>query len=416
MTSKYFSLRKNLTPFLWRLTQVLFKQGTTAIMFFIATYFLTKEDMGVYAYVSSMLLLLALFTDFGISTSTSRYVALYNSEDKEKVKRIFFNVSLVILVATVVVLVIFILLKDILSVQYPDYLLLTLPMIFIYPMTSLMDGIYRGLKEFKKLALFTILNSVVGIGGAYLLVTNFGLNGTVVAPLLYFSSYLIILLIAYRGYQFVLDRKIVKDVTTYAMYFGIAALGHYLFSKMNVLILGSQNLLEEVAVYELLNKINTELLLPFIVLGQILAPNIVEDFSKKRFENIQKQFRKNLVLTLLAAIIFLPLSIVITSVAVNLFFPIYSGDILQSLLLPVALTFSTAVPVVVINTGMITSTGHGKLMAIQNIITGIVNVLLNLFIIKSHGYIAVVWVTFAVQLISNTILYLIYSSKLKKLT
>ena len=416
MTSKYFSLRKNLTPFLWRLTQVLFKQGTTAIMFFIATYFLTKEDMGVYAYVSSMLLLLALFTDFGISTSTSRYVALYNSEDKEKVKRIFFNVSLVILVATVVVLVIFILLKDILSVQYPDYLLLTLPMIFIYPMTSLMDGIYRGLKEFKKLALFTILNSIVGIGGAYLLVTNFGLNGTVVAPLLYFSSYLIILLIAYRGYQFVLDRKIVKDVTTYAMYFGIAALGHYLFSKMNVLILGSQNLLEEVAVYELLNKINTELLLPFIVLGQILAPNVVEDFSKKRFENIQKQFRKNLVLTLLAAIIFLPLSILITFVAVNLFFPIYSGDILQSLLLPVALTFSTAVPVVVINTGMITSTGHGKLMAIQNIITGIVNVLLNLFIIKSHGYIAVVWVTFAVQLISNTILYLIYSSKLKKLT
>ena len=416
MTSKYFSLRKNLTPFLWRLTQVLFKQGTTAIMFFIATYFLTKQDMGVYAYVSSMLLLLALFTDFGISTSTSRYVALYNSEDKEKVKRIFFNVSLVILVATVVVLVIFILLKDILSVQYPDYLLLTLPMIFIYPMTSLMDGIYRGLKEFKKLALFTILNSVVGIGGAYLLVTNFGLNGTVVAPLLYFSSYLIILLIAYRGYQFVLDRKIVKDVMTYAMYFGIAALGHYLFSKMNVLILGSQNLLEEVAVYELLNKINTELLLPFIVLGQILAPNIVEDFSKKRFENIQKQFRKNLVLTLLAAIIFLPLSILITSVAVNLFFPIYSGEILQSLLLPVALTFSTAVPVVVINTGMITSTGHGKLMAIQNIITGIVNVLLNLFIIKSHGYIAVVWVTFAVQLISNTILYLIYSSKLKKLT
>jgi len=416
MTSKYFSLRKNLTPFLWRLTQVLFKQGTTAIMFFIATYFLTKEDMGVYAYVSSMLLLLALFTDFGISTSTSRYVALYNSEDKEKVKRIFFNVSLVILVATVVVLVIFIFLKDILSVQYPDYLLLTLPMIFIYPMTSLMDGIYRGLKEFKKLALFTILNSVVGIGGAYLLVTNFGLNGTVVAPLLYFSSYLIILLIAYRGYQFVLDRKIVKDVTTYAMYFGIAALGHYLFSKMNVLILGSQNLLEEVAVYELLNKINTELLLPFIVLGQILAPNVVEDFSKKRFENIQKQFRKNLVLTLLAAIIFLPLSILITFVAVNLFFPIYSGDILQSLLLPVALTFSTAVPVVVINTGMITSTGHGKLMAIQNIITGIVNVLLNLFIIKSHGYIAVVWVTFAVQLISNTILYLIYSSKLKKLT
>ena len=416
MTSKYFSLRKNLTPFLWRLTQVLFKQGTTAIMFFIATYFLTKEDMGVYAYVSSMLLLLALFTDFGISTSTSRYVALYNSEDKEKVKRIFFNISLVILVATVVVSVIFILLKDIFSVQYSDYLLLTLPMIFIHPMTSLMDGIYRGLKEFKKLALFTILNSIVGIGGAYLLVTNFGLNGTVVAPLLYFSSYLIILLIAYRGYQFVLDRKIVKDVTTYAMYFGIAALGHYLFSKMNVLILGSQNLLEEVAVYELLNKINTELLLPFIVLGQILAPNVVEDFSKKRFENIQKQFRKNLVLTLLAAIIFLPLSILITFVAVNLFFPIYSGDILQSLLLPVALTFSTAVPVVVINTGMITSTGHGKLMAIQNIITGIVNVLLNLFIIKSHGYIAVVWVTFAVQLISNTILYLIYSSKLKKLT
>ena len=415
LLSKYPFLQRNLSSFLWRLTQILFKQGTTAVMFFIATYLLTKEDMGIYVYVSSVLLLLALLTDFGISTSTSRYVTLYNNQGKQKIQKVFFNSALVIFLVSLLVISSIILFRNTLFPQYSNYLIYALPMVLIYPMTSLMDGIYRGLKKFKKLGILTILNSPVGILASYLLVTNFGIVGAIIAPLTYFTSYLIILLISYRGYQFKLDKKILKDITTYAIYFGIAALGHYLFSKVNILIMGGQNLLEEIAVYELLNKINTELLLPFIVMGHVLAPTVVEDFSKKRFKNIQNQFKKILLYTLLFGIIFIPLSLVISTGIINLLFPIYSGNILQSIIIPVTLTFAIVIPVVVINAGMITSTGHAKLMAIQNIISGAINVILNIIVVRRYGYVAVVWVTFTVQLISNIVLYIVYSSKLRKL-
>jgi O-antigen/teichoic acid export membrane protein len=295
------------------------------------------------------------------------------------------------------------------------YLMYALPMIFVFPMTSLMDGIYRGLKRFKRLSILTILNSVVGIGASYILVTSFGLLGAVLSPLVFFTSYLLLLILFHGEYQFKIEKKILRDIVTYAFFFGVAAIGHYLFSKVNILILGQYNLMEEIAVYELITKFNTEFLLPFVVLGAVIAPNVVGIFSKKDYSQLRGLFRKLLFLTIILGAIFVPLSIFLSRALIGIIFPLYLGEILDTLLLPVVLTNAVVVPVVVINTGMITSTGHAKLMAIQNIVAGIVNVVLNILIIGRYGYVGVVWVTFAVQLVSTIVLYLVYYSKLKRL-
>jgi len=385
-------------------------------MFFIATYFLTKEDMGIYNYVSSVLLLLALITDFGISTSTSRYIALYKSEDKEKTDRVFFNSGIIILgVSLVVGIVVFIFRDSLFLEDSQKYLIYALPMIFVYPMTSLMDGIYRGLRRFKRLSILTMLNSVVGIVASYFLVTSFGLLGAVISPLVFFTSYFILMIVFHEGYEFRIDKKILRDIVTYAFFFGIAAIGHYLFSKVNILILGHYNLMEEIAVYELVTKFNTEFLLPFVVLGAVIAPNVVGIFSKNEYQRLRELFKKLLLLTVLMGIIFIPVSMFLSRWLIGIIFPAYLGEILDTLLVPVVLTNAVVVPVVVINAGMITSTGHAKLMAMQNILAGIINVVLNLLVIGKYGYVGVVWVTFAVQLVSTIGLYLVYYSKLKRL-
>ena len=415
LINKYKNNKELAHSFKWRLTQILFKQGTTAIMFFIATYLLSKRDMGIYNYVSATLLLLALITDFGISTSTSRYVTLYNTKNKERVKKVFFNSSIIIFLVSVLVIFFVLLFKSTLFPKYYEYLIYALALVFIYPMTSLMDGIYRGLKKFKNLAIISIVNSIVGITASYFLVTSLGLTGAILSPLLFFSSYLIMLIIFHKGYEFKIEKKILKDIVGYAFFFGIAALGHYFFSKVNILILGNYDLFEEIAVYELLNKIFTEFLIPFVVLGSILAPTVVELFAQKKKERIVRLFKKLLKYLVLINLIFIPISMVIAYFGINLIFPIYSGEILSTIILPVALTFAVAVPVVVINAGMITSTGHANLMAIQNVITGVVNVVLNIIVVRVYGYVGVIWVTFVVQLVSTAILYLIYYSKLKRL-
>ncbi len=71
------------------------------------------------------------------------------------------------------------------------------------------------------------------------------------------------------------------------------------------------------------------------------------------------------------------------------------------------------IPGAAINSGLITSTGHAGIMAVQNLISGVINVVLNMIVVKEYGYMGVVWVTFFIQLISLVILYLTYYSKLK---
>lgn len=413
-TTKYQNNKELSYSFGWRLTQILTKQGSSALMFFIATYFLTKGEMGIYNYMSSVLFLMIAFADFGISTATSKYVAQYNTISKEKVGRVLFNSGLVIfLVSMLVILFMAIYAKSIFS-EYYIYLYYALPFIFIYPLTSLLDGIYRGLKKFKTLAIVSICTGVLGILSSYILVTTYGLIGAVLTQVVFFSLYAVVLLLLHKGYEFKYDSKVIKDIVSYSVYFGIATLGYFLFSKVNILILGRYNLLEEIAVYELLNKIFAIYLIPFTVLGQVLAPNVVEMFSLKKYENVRRLFKRSLIYFFTLAILFVPIAMFLTKVGIDILFPQYANGILMALLLPVALTSAKAIPVLVINTGLITSTGHAKYMAVENVVVGVLNVLLNIFVIQIYGYIGVVWVTFILQSISLVVLYIVYYKRLRE--
>ena len=414
---KKFKKNKELSQsFIWRLIQVLGKQGTSAVMFFIATLFLSKEDMGVYNYVFSVLALLVIFSDFGISTATSKYVTEYNTVNKEKLNKVLFNSGLIIVLIAIIVTAVTLIWGEALFPKYYEYILIALPLVLVSPMSSLLDGIYRGLKRFKILSLISLINGLVAILISYIFVTNYGLEGAILSQSVFFLTYTLVLIFLQKGYVFKIDKKILKDIGMYSLSFGIATLGFYLFSRVNILILGQYDLLEEIAVYELLNKMYTVYLIPSTVLGQVLAPTIVEMFSLKKYTFVQTTFRKLLLYLSLTAIVFIPISMVVTKLLIGAVLPDYSNGIMMALLFPVAITYAKMIPGSTINSGLITSTGHAGIMAIQNVISGILNVTLNLIVIKEYGYIGVVWVTFWIQLISLIALYLVYYLKLKKYT
>ncbi len=414
LVSKYNNNKELSSSFLWRLLQVISKQGSSALMFFIATFFLSKQEMGIYNYISSALFLLVAFSDFGISTATSKYVAQYNTSQKEKVNRVLFNSGLIIFLVSIVVIFFMVIFAKRLLPDYYSYLYYSLSFVLIYPFTSLIDGIYRGLKRFKILAIVSILNGFLGVLFSYFFVTNWGLIGALLTQVCFFSTYVIVLLVLNKNIEFKVDKGILKDIASYSVYFGIASVGYFLISKVNIIILGNYNLLEEIAVYELLNKIYIIYLIPLSVLGQVLAPNIVEIFTLKQYTKVISLFKKVLVYSLGLTILFIPLSILLTNIVLHIFFPGYVNEVLYALLLPVTLTFAKAIPVVVINTSMITSTGHARYMAVENVIVGILNVLLNIFVVRIYGYVGVVWVTMVLQTLSMSILYVVYYFALLK--
>jgi O-antigen/teichoic acid export membrane protein len=178
--------------------------------------------------------------------------------------------------------------------------------------------------------------------------------------------------------------------------------------------MGSYGLVEEIATYELLNKAFTLYILPFSILGQVLAPYITERFALKKYKEVRSlYFRLGGVLLALIPV-FTLVTIIGTKYAIKLIFPAYDTDILVLLLLPVTLTYAKHVFGAPMNSGMIVATGDAGIMTLQNIISGIVNVGLSYWAIAKYGVVGLIWVTFIVQMASTVILHLVYLKKLKK--
>jgi len=400
--------------FVWRCVQTFGKQGASFVIFIIATYVLSKENMGIYNYVFSALYLLTIFADFGISTATSKYVAEYNVTDKTKLKRVLFNTTSIVFVISIVVTILAVTFGPLWFGEYNKYLLYILPLVFLAPLTSLYDGIYRGLKRFKELAIISLIAGGISLIIAYFGTKTLGLTGALLTQDAMYLIYAIILAIRYWEWEPKFDKKMIVDIGRYSLVFGIATLGYYLFSKVNILIMGQYGMLKEIATYELLNKAFTLYLLPFTILGQVLAPYITEAFTLKKYLNVTNIYLKSLLYLGLLSVVFVPITYFGTKLAISVLMPQYNTELLALILLPVTITYAKNVFGAPINSGIIVSTGHAGIMTVINIIAGGVNVLLSIWAIKAYGFMGVIWVTLFVQLFFTVVLNILYFDKLSK--
>lgn len=400
--------------FIWRILQTGGKQGVSFVIFLIATYYISKEEMGIYNYVFAALNLLVIFADFGISTATSKYVAEYNTINKERLKRVFFNISLVVSSIAVVVSVLVCLFGKIWFGEYFKYVLYALPIIFFSPLSSLYDGIYRGLRKFKELAIISLSSGGIVIVAAVVLVLKFGLTGALITQDILYILLFFVLALRYRSFEMKFDKVVITEIFKYSLAFGIATLGYYLFSKVNVFILGQYNFMEEIATYELLNKIFNIFLLPATILGQVLAPYVTELFALKKYKEVKGQYLFISKWLIVMSVLFIPVTIILIRMGIKWFLPQYDNELLYVLLVPVVITYAKDVYGAPINAGFIVATGDAAIMTIQNIVSGGLNVVLSIFAIQRYGYMGLIWVTFVVQIISLIVLQLVYIKRLKK--
>src|SRR3989344_2280392 len=86
--NKHSEILKSL---MWRSLQIGSKYGILLLIFILAAKYLSPYDFGVYNYLLAVAFFLIIIGDFGISFAASRYVAEYDSLDREKMKLVFFN-------------------------------------------------------------------------------------------------------------------------------------------------------------------------------------------------------------------------------------------------------------------------------------------------------------------------------------
>src|SRR5690606_3618484 len=172
---------------------------------------------------------------------------------------------------------------QILKERFADFVYF-LPIVYFAPIASVLDGIYRGKSYFKKLSIITMSAVTVSIALTVLLVQRYGLLGLALSQnALYFLLATSLLLASLNGNENKINGGILKEVLGYSLTFSIATLGYYLFSNINVILIGRFQFFRELAYYELVNKAFIAPLMPFTILGLVLAPMFTKDYARGEF-------------------------------------------------------------------------------------------------------------------------------------
>jgi PST family polysaccharide transporter len=398
----------------WRGLQLVVKDGISLVIFILAAKILHPYEFGVYNYVLAVIFFLILFGDFGISVAASKYVAEYQATDPKKLKYVLFNAGLIILVLTILVAA---LIASLGSHFFSDkylYILYVIPLIFLAPMTSLYDGIYRGLRQFRKLALLSTTVGVISIGFIYFMIREYGLIGAILSQNFYYLSLFMTLALCYRDFVFKLNREILRSVGFYAIVIGIIHVSAFLYTRVDILVLGFFDLVVEIGYYEIVNKVLMLMQLPFLVYAQVQAPNMVTYYYQEGSLAILKKlsiYVKYATAVTMFLVVFMVLTI-----------PWFLQSFLNKYYLPgVILILNIYLFIFIfqnvsnlVGNTFIISTGHARINMINIIIFGILNLVLDIFLVHIYGYIGIAYAKLIVAIVASLSLIILYRHALKK--
>lgn len=387
----YHTHKETINNFIWRILQVFGKQGVTFLIFILCAKVLIPYEFGIFNYALAIIFFLIMFGDFGISTATSKYVAEYNVVDKNKLKAVLFNSGIIMLGLTIIITIITLLFGKLYLQDKYIYVLYLLPLIFLAPMTSLYDGIYRGLKQFKKLSVISLIIGILSLSFVYLLIKQYGLIGALIAQNLFYFLLLIGLALGYREFHFKLNKEVIGEIGRYSFIYGLAILGNFLFIRFGVLLLGYYDYIEEIAVYELLNRIFMILVFPFTILGQVVAPDFSVLSAKKQYKIIYNKLKNYTIVFFVIGLILGILLYFIIPEIIKIFFSKYYNNLFNEIFIFSLIIFITNIWGATVDFGITVPTGYADLMAKFYIILGIFGVVLSFILLHFFGYIGIIY-------------------------
>jgi O-antigen/teichoic acid export membrane protein len=296
------------------------------------------------------------------------------------------------------------------------FVLYILPMIFLAPMTSLYDGIYRGFRKFKLLALLSTSVSLLSLCFIYFLIRKYGLTGALISQNLFYFFLFLTLAFGYRDFLFKVNREILKSVGFYALIIGIIHVSAFLYTRVDILVLGYFDLIVEVGYYEIVNKVLMLMQLPFLVYAQVQAPNMVASYYREGNSAILRKMtsyvKYAMAVSLLLSVL---MGLTIPWVLQGFLTEYYLPGVILILNIFLFLFIFQNVSNLVGNTFII-STGHAKINMINIIIFGILNLILDILFVRWYGYLGIAYAKLLVVMLGSLSLIILYKHALKKKT
>ena len=395
--------------FIWRALQIFGKQGITFLIFILCAKLLTPYDFGIYNYALAIIFFLIMFGDFGISTATSKYVAEYNAIDKEKLKSILFNSGIIILGLTIIITILTLIIGPWYLQDKYVYVLWLLPLIFLASMTSLYDGIYRGLKRFKQLAIISLVIGFISLFFVYFLIKAYGLMGALISQNLFYLILLFGLAFGYKEFNFKWNKKIVNEIGSYSAIVGLAGLGYFLFTRLDVLLLGYYGYIVELGYYEIVNKIFLLILLPFTLFAQVISPDITSLYFRRKKEIVKRLYKRYFLISAIVSLFAVALIFLLFPEIMKVLFSQYYNSLALKIMNFLLIILVTQCIATVVSTGFAISTGHAKINTYFLLVFGFLNIPVTFIFIKLFGFMGAVYSTLLIRLTSDIIYFYVYT-------
>lgn len=416
LNASYLKHKNTIHDFLWRCLQIFGKQGVVFLIFILCARVLNPIDFGIYNYTVAIVMLVAFLGDFGISTATSRFVSHYSAIGDGKLKLVVFN-SLVMIVgvATFVTVGMLLFAPKLFGANYTSVYYL-FPLLFLVPISSHYDGIYRGLKMFKQLTLISIIVGVISALIAYFLVKNYGLPGAFLSQGVFYFLLVVALACGYREMVIKWDKKVFLEISKYSIIIGIGSIGYLLFSKIDTLFLGHYGYLKEIGYLEIINKIFGIITTIPLVIATVVGPNIAGLFAHKDYMAINRKLTKYLLYSFFLSVVLSLLFYFFGIYLVRLLSPIYSDEKMLTLIPFFTITLFTSILAGVVPTGFAIYTGHAKLSTVFLIVFGIAHFLLNYLLLNQIGFTGLVVSIVLTKVISDLLFIYTYRKAIIKLS
>lgn len=411
------STAETLKNFFWRLFQIGSKHGVAFLIFFISATFLPEEEFGRFVYYMAVASLLVLFCDFGLGNSAAIYIAEFKTRGEEaNVAKLFSSVALVIVgISTLFAIGVYFVGTLFFPEELP-YLLMLVPYLFFMPLTSLLDGVYRGLMQFKLLSLISGLVGFSSLGIAYFLVRTYGVEGAIMSHNLLYGLSFVLLAFFLQEKSLAFDWGIVKKVFRYGVVIGVISIMYYIYTKADIIVLKYFGYNAEIGYYEVLNQIFMLLLVPFIIFGQVLGPAITRAYVKKQYGEVKRNFEQIVVIIIPSAILLTAALYFILPIVIDLLFSKYFNETTLLMLKVLLLILPLKMLSTIVNFAHTVPTENAHFSMWTMIPGAILNIVLDIIFIREFGFIGVVYATVISHTLAMVSFMTLYYLKLRRIS
>lgn len=406
--------KKIVTNYIWRIIQIFGREGVTFIILFICARLLSPYDFGIYNYLIALIAFIILFSDFGLSIATTRYIVRYQGEEnKENLKGAIYSIQATVFIMFLFITILIMLFGRFIVRDHFNSLLYALPIALLAPLTSIYDGVYRAYGKFKQLALISLIPGILSWVIAYFLISNYKLNGAIITQILFYILSFLCLAFFHQDFSLKFNSKAVKNIFSYALIIGTVNLTYFFFTRINTLILGYFGKILEVGYYEIINKSILIILTFFTIFTQVIAPEITREFYSDKKDNVLTKYKKSMLLIFFIDFIIVLIIYITFPFLLKILFPKYNIPIviLASRILSIGIMTQGAERIA--SSGFSISTGHGKLNLKILSFFAPVNILVGIIFLKYFGFIGMLTGIVTIQCISD-LFFIFYYYKLLK--